>query len=157
MTKTRPERRRIRISADAYSTPGAVFSVTVGTSPRREVFADPEFGAECIEILRRLRASEGNPTYAFCLMPDHAHLLVGVVEGSTLQDFVGRWKSLCFQAWRRRGRKQGFWQRSFFDRAVRQEANLRTTAWYILQNPVRAGLTNAWTDYSLCGSLEFEF
>ena len=71
-----PRRQRIRLDGPVYSMEGQVFSVTIGTSPRAPVFAEQSFGLECIRILSDLQQQAGNPVYAFCLMPDHVHLLL---------------------------------------------------------------------------------
>ena len=154
MAKAR--RREIRLDAEVYRTEGHVFSVTIGTLSREPVFEDRSFGISCIQILRELRSETGNPVYAYCLMPDHAHLLVGITKGTPLPDFIGRWKSLCYKERRDRGDKSPFWQRSFFDHALRQEDDLRAAALYILLNPVRKGLVENFRRYPLCGSLEWD-
>jgi len=89
-------------------------------------------------------------------MPDHVHLLVGVGQHVPLPTFVGTWKSLCGAVRRRHGGSGQFWQRSFFDRAIRDNEPLDQTALYILANPVRAGLAISVGDYPLAGSFEFE-
>jgi hypothetical protein len=49
-----------------------------------------------------------------------------------------------------------FWQRSFYDRALRDREDVFSAAMSILGNPVRAGLVKDFHDYPLCGSMEFE-
>jgi len=94
--------------------------------------------------------------YAYCLMPDHVHLLLGISPNSSLTSVVASWKSLCYHLRRQRGHAETFWQRSFFDHALRDNEHLRKVALYILGNPVRAGLVADFHDYQLCGSFEFE-
>jgi REP element-mobilizing transposase RayT len=89
-------------------------------------------------------------------MPDHVHLLIGVGANGSLCSIVGDWKSRCYAARKRRGIVSRFWQRSFYDHALRQEEDLEVTARYILENPVRAGLARETRDYPLSGSLEFD-
>ena len=154
---TMPEQRRtrIRLPAPAYSEIGRVFSVTLSTSPRTPIFSDVTFGLECVELLQELRDSFANPVYAYCLLPDHVHLLLGVTTASPLARFVGAWKSRCYQLRRHRGHSARFWQRSFYDHGLRSDEDLNAAALYILQNPVRARLVRDFHDYPLCGSLEF--
>ncbi len=45
--------------------------------------------------LRHVRDSIGTLVYAYCLMPDHVHLLLGISPVDSLPRVVGRWKSLC--------------------------------------------------------------
>jgi REP element-mobilizing transposase RayT len=151
-----PRRKEIRLHSDVYRTEGQVFSVTIGTSPRLPIFENLDFGLGCIRILQDLRSETDNPIYAYCLMPDHVHLLVGITRGAALGGFVGPWKSLCYQARCRMGNRDAFWQRSYFDHALRSDEDLRAAALYILLNPVRKGLVKDFRSYPLCGSLEWD-
>jgi hypothetical protein len=45
------------------------------------------------------------------------------------------------------------WQRSFYDRALRNEESLESVARYIFFNPVEAGLVEQWADYRWSGSV----
>jgi putative transposase len=152
----RPTRKRIRLPDPVYREQGRPFSLTLGTAPRSPVFSDIPFGLECIAHLREMRDSIGTLVYAYCLMPDHVHLLLGVSRDESLPRVVGRWKSLCAKSRRAREGSGLFWQRSFYDRALREGENIVSTATYILNNPVRAGLVTDFHDYPLCGSMEFD-
>ena len=150
-----PERTPIRLPDPVYRVLGRPFSITIGTSPRSPVFADVNFGRECIDLLRTLRDETETRVYAYCLMPDHVHLLLGVGPATSIPSFVGRWKSLCAKARRARTGDGRFWQRSFYDHAIREKRDILDTALYILQNPVEAGMVKDFRQYSLCGSMEF--
>jgi REP element-mobilizing transposase RayT len=153
---SRPIRKRIRLPDPVYREQGRLFSLTIGTAPRSPVFSDIPFGLECIAHLREIRDITGTLVYAYCLMPDHVHLLLGVSHGESLPRVVGRWKSLCARSRRAREGSGFFWQRSFYDRALRDEENVVSTAIYVLGNAVRAGLVADFHDYPLCGSMEFD-
>ena len=148
-------RKRIRLAREAYEESGCAFSVTIATRDRQRVFADPTLASACIGHLRDLRDRKGNPVYGYCLMPDHVHLLLGVVGGSPLGRFVASWKSLCYRERRRLGFPEPFWQRSYFDHAVRTDEDLREAALYIVNNPVRAGIAKEFGHYPFGGSLVF--
>ncbi len=127
----------------------------MGTSSRRPVFTDLSFGHACIQRLKELRDAHSTPVHAYCLMPDHVHLLVGSSSTLSLSRLVQSWKSLCYRERRSAGEFEPFWQRGYFDHVVRQEEDLRAAAQYILDNPVRAGLVADFREYPLCGSLEW--
>jgi putative transposase len=145
----------MRLDEFVYREPGRTFSVTVGTAPRFPFFADVALGLECVSLLKRICADTMARGYAYCLMPDHVHLLIGVGNRRSIGAIVGGWKSLCYQARRRRGYAERFWQRSFYDHALRREEDVRVVARYILENPVRAGLVRDSFEYPLSGSFEF--
>lgn len=44
-------------------------------------------------------------------------------------------------------RRGAFWHHESYDHMVRNEAELQRTIWYILENPVKAGLCRDWRDW----------
>jgi len=121
------------------------------------VFSDQSFGRDCIGLLRRVLEQRGVGGFAYCLMPDHAHALVDTSQEAPLSGPVQAWKSLCYRAWRARGRSEAFWQRSFYDHALCDGEDVIHAARYILWNPVRAGLVASPHDYPLSGSFVYDF
>jgi REP element-mobilizing transposase RayT len=81
---------------------------------------------------------------AWCVMPNHVHVLIETKSGVLLDGIVHSWKSFTAnEANRLLGRKGAFWQREYFDRFIRDEKHLRATIEYIEQNPVKAGLVRS--------------
>jgi REP element-mobilizing transposase RayT len=66
---------------------------------------------------------------------------------ANLVDLVSRWKSFTANLLRRDGLVGPCWQRRFYDHALRKEEDIRATAEYIVNNPVRAGFVENWVDY----------
>lgn len=80
---------------------------------------------------------------AWCVMPNHVHVLVETVAGFSLKDLAHSWKSYtAHEANRRIGRRGTFWQREVFDRYMRSEAHFKRTLFYIHWNPVQANLVD---------------
>jgi REP-associated tyrosine transposase len=152
----RAKRKRIRLPSATYTEPGRTFSITIATSPKTPIFADISFGLKCLNYLEDLRDKMGLRIYAYCLMPDHVHLLAAMTSRASLVSAIGSWKSRCYQERRESIAPERFWQRSFYDRALRDNEDLLDSALYVLNNPVRAGLVKDFHDYPLCGSMEFE-
>jgi REP element-mobilizing transposase RayT len=151
-----PKRKPHRLSPELYQDDGRAFSITIASAPRLPVFVEGEFAQTCIRILSELRDLHGIPVYAYCLMPDHVHLLIGATAAMPVPRFIQEWKSRCYRERRRLGNPQGFWQRSYYDHALRDHENLRRIARYILENPVRAGLVDDFRSYPLSGSMEWD-
>jgi REP element-mobilizing transposase RayT len=97
---------------------------------------------------------------AFCIMPNHVHLLIDLQDipnpppqrtGQTftalshalylLKGHTGR---ACRQLL---GGNGPFWQHESYDHVVRDEAELKNIVWYILNNPVQAGLAQDWQEW----------
>jgi REP element-mobilizing transposase RayT len=78
---------------------------------------------------------------AWCIMPNHVHVMVEQIEGHRLGDIVGGWKR--FTAMRANqvvGRDGPFWQTEYFDRFIRNEVHYHAAIAYVENNPVKAGL-----------------
>lgn len=86
--------------------------------------------------------------HAWVVMPNHAHLLVRMIEPHLLQDTVKGWKSFTArQINRHLERTGGVWQREYWDRFVRDESHYIQAVQYIHQNPVKAGLAPRAEDW----------
>jgi REP element-mobilizing transposase RayT len=156
LMSTFPVRRHIRLSPRAYESPGAVCSVTICLRDRSPRFADAEFAAAALEVLRGLSTATGVAVVGYCLMPDHVHLLLSPSEGCDLVAFVGRFKNLTQRRFWERGKRGTIWQKSFWDHFLRADEDIAVVLDYILNNPVRAGLVPRWRDYRFAGSWVYE-
>jgi REP element-mobilizing transposase RayT len=80
---------------------------------------------------------------AWCIMPNHVHVVVEPADGQTLGAIVHSWKSFSAkQANGILGRSGPFWHRDYFDRFIRDEGHLARTIHYVEDNPVKAGLVS---------------
>jgi REP element-mobilizing transposase RayT len=78
---------------------------------------------------------------AWCVMPNHVHSLIEMVEGYSLGGILHSWKSYTAKrANRILGRSGQFWDEDYHDRYIRDNDHLRIAIEYIEQNPVKAGL-----------------
>ncbi len=131
-----------------------VFAVTIGTASRTPIFDDIPFGLECARLLRQACERTDVRLHAWCFMPDHACLLLGIAGRTSLSGIVIGWKALCSQARGQRGGFATFWQRGYAERALAGPEAARLAARYIQEKPVRAGLVRDYRDYPLCGPLD---
>jgi REP element-mobilizing transposase RayT len=94
-------------------------------------------------------------TLVFCFMPDHLHLLLGGQENSDLSDYMKAFKQVSAYSY-----KQEFndtlWQRSYYEHVLRGDEDVRNSALYILNNPVRAGIVQDFRQYPYSGSSLFD-
>jgi len=92
---------------------------------------------------------------AWCLMPNHVHVVIDIVDDQSLTNIVRSWKS--FTARRANtllGRTGPLWHANYFDRYMRDERHFAQTVEYVEQNPVKAGFVNAAEDW-IWGSAHF--
>ena len=99
--------------------------------------------------------------HAYCLMHNHIHLLLDqqdIPEPLPLKDgqhytalshamrlLKGRTGYACSALL---GHKGAFWQHESYDHVVRNEKEFGRILAYIVNNPVKAGLTNDWQDWA---------
>lgn len=130
------------------------YSLTLCTLKRLPTLTEPDTARETLAQLASAADREGFAVPVYCLMPDHAHLLVnGRTSTSDLRRFIRLAKQLTEYAHRRR-KKCGLWQRSVWERVLRRGEDTIVTGRYILENPMRAGLVRHPWDWPWSGSLE---
>ncbi len=99
---------------------------------------------------------EPQPRYrlhAWCVMPNHVHALVEPFAEHKLPAILHSWKSFTAKAANRLlGRTGEFWQEEYYDHLIRDEADHAHALRYILENPVKAGLTGWQWSGSSSGS-----
>ncbi len=132
-------RKSIRLDSELYRKPGAVFHVILTCNRKRQVFTNPKY-AELIysNILTNGIAARVN-LLAFVIMPDHIHMLIGIQEIGIVE-LLDSWKSFTTNLLHKNGHSYKVWQRSFWDRGMRDERDVNNTIKYILDNPYRTNL-----------------
>ena len=129
-------RKRLRLPKYDYSLGGAYF-ITVCTYERRPVLegmAAALVASELFQLQVRFRLTLDYHV----VMTDHVHAILFLPSSTvTLSQVVGAFKSLTTIQLHRLGLDAGkVWQRSFFDRVVRDEKELMALRQYIQQNPL---------------------
>lgn len=143
--------KNIRLAAERYIGQQWYF-VTLCCQGRRAVFAIPARALWFIDILRKKSAAMQFSVYAYCVMPDHVHMLVyGLEPSSNLRAFVKALKQeTAFEFQRQAGRE--LWQKKFYDHILRSDDPVPSVAGYIWMNPVRKGLCDNPTEHAFTGS-----
>ncbi len=79
--------------------------------------------------------------FAWCIMPNHVHVVVRLFPGNSLAQVLHSWKSYSAKRAERVLKCDGpFWQREYFDHLLRGEAEFERAVQYVIDNPVRARL-----------------
>lgn len=85
---------------------------------------------------------------AWCIMPNHVHVVMQQHEGWPLAALLHSWKSFSANAVNRAHQRRGaVWQREYFDRFMRDDRHLETTIAYVEHNPVAAGFVRQASDW----------
>jgi REP element-mobilizing transposase RayT len=101
---------------------------------------DPQIGDLVANALRFGHGKQYR-LIAWCVMPNHVHVILRLFPGQELAAVVRNWKSYTAKtANRLLGRTGPFWQREYYDRLIREEGEFDRAVEYVLSNPERAGL-----------------
>lgn len=99
--------------------------------------------AQCMADALRHFAGERFVLHAWCIMPNHVHVIVQPLAPSTLPDILKTWKGFSAKTANRLLQRTGaFWQEEYYDHLIRDERDLARSIRYVLENPARARLTN---------------
>ncbi len=129
------------------SETGRAYTLTMVTEGRVPYFNDFYLARWLINEMRSLHDNEQLESLAWVLMPDHLHWLL-VLESDDLSQLMRQFKGVSSQKINKKLQRRGtFWQRGFYDHAIRKEQDLRAAARYIVANPLRAGLVETIADY----------
>ena len=81
---------------------------------------------------------------AWCVMPNHVHVLVATTKDHELSTIVRTWKTFSAKRINEFAKRSGsVWSPDYFDRYVRDDKQFETAKRYIEMNPVAAGLCEA--------------
>jgi putative transposase len=136
-----------------------VFHTTARGTNRTRIVEDAIDCDAFTSLLRRVARLWTWRLYAFCVMPNHHHIVVA----ATLEHLSRGMHALNGQHAtrfnRRHGRTGHLFQERFDARLIETDAYLEHACRYVLDNPVRAGLAQhaqdwAWSGGEACHALD---
>ena len=150
-----PKRKNIRLNDYNYSSNGAYF-ITICTK-NKENLLWKNVGANCVRPLDQLPLSKigiviENEIYKlntvyenikvdkYQIMPNHIHLIIFIYEDSNVRTQFAPTISRIIKQFKGSITKQiGFsiWQKSFYDRVIRNEKEYQSVWNYIHNNPLK--------------------
>jgi REP element-mobilizing transposase RayT len=117
------------------------------TLNRHQLLSNPSVAQivlDAIQVIRRDKAF----VLAYAVMPDHLHLLLVPKEPLSISQVMQSLKGFTAREINRMNHTSGsVWQQGFYDRVVRDEAQLGAAIQYIEGNPVTDGLVLEAADY----------
>ena len=112
----------------------------IGKSPDRMTECESEVLSICNNFCSRI--------YAWCILPNHYHLLVRTDRIGELLDALGEFHGRSSFEWNRiddrRGRKVWY---NCFERPMKSERHFWATLNYVHHNPVHHGYVKHWLDW----------
>ena len=122
----------------------AGYSITKVVEFRRAVLATDVAANILIRSWDFLRSNQRIKVLAFCIMPDHYHLMLCLMPGNNLSKVMEDCgKFTARELNRALGTTGRFWQNGFYDHRCRNEHETHQLCLYIEHNPVRKRLVEA--------------
>lgn len=147
-----PTYKQRRLPAFDYADTNHALFLTIRAKPHTSPFTNPPLASDVIASLHWLRTNRAVRIYAYCLMPDHLHLLLRLGGGGkTAGTIIGTFNPYTTrQSWEY-GNRGALWQPRFYDHVLRKAEDGERIIVCILQNPVRKGVVEEGEDYPYCG------
>ena len=99
----------------------------------------PRLGARVVENLQHFNGSRYS-LHAWCVMPNHVHIVFTPFAGETLDRILHSWKSYTAHIAFPIIGTRTLWAREYYDRVIRDERHFFNAVAYVRNNPARAGL-----------------
>ena len=144
----RTQRKPNRLPPACYRASNSHF-VTICRDRRRNLLSNASL-ARHLQVLSNDTSSKHSfRVHASCFMPDHFHgLFVAQDDSADLIAAVRNFKGASTAALQLCVYR--LWQKGFYDHTLRADGSLNSVAWYILMNPVRAGLVRPPMEWPFC-------
>jgi len=138
-----------RLRIGRHSEFGRLYLLTTITQQRRPIFNNFQLGRLVVDQFRQAHEDGIVISKAWVVMPDHFHWLIEL-QNKTLCELMCRIKSRSSVNINRLTKThERVWQKGYYDRALRQEDDVKAAARYIIQNPIRAQIASRIGDYPL--------
>jgi len=153
MKEGHPRHRLLR----PYYLGQRTYFLTICTGRRAKLLTEERIARPLIVVMHEQFRRKGFSVYAYCLMPDHCHILAaGLAETCVLSEAVRAFKGVSTATARCLGIRN-LWQRDYYDHILRSQESIDAAASYIFENPVRAGLVKDQHDWPFSGSFVLEW
>jgi putative transposase len=122
--------------------------ITQRGNNRETVFFDEEDRKFYLRILKKYSNQWHFDIWAYCLMPNHVHILAVPRREESFARGIGATNLVYTQYFNHRYKRSGrLWQNRFFSAVIEKESFLWSVARYIEKNPVRANIVKRAEDY----------
>jgi len=122
---------------------GYAYHVINRGNGRVTVFHKPQDYEAFLSLLVEAKKRHRVKIFGFCLMPNHFHLVVEPAHPTALSQFMQWLLTSHVRRYHNHYRTSGHvWQGRFKSFPVQRDEHLITVLRYVLQNPVRAGLSS---------------
>lgn len=142
--------KRKQIHLVDFDYTNTAYFLTICTFGKKSYFKNLEIAQSiATEIDYRSRIASEVTMFAYCIMPDHVHLLMKLNEGygKSLSNWVAAFKKYNSRILSMMLDIKPLWQENYYEHVVRKDESLKVIAEYIANNPVRKNFVREWQEY----------
>jgi len=149
-------RKNVRLPPEYYRGRHIHF-VTICCDHRKPYLRQTNTAQSVLDVLKQSAANHSFQLHAFCIMPDHLHLLAqGTEPTCDLREFI-RVLKLRSAFLFKKSHGARLWEMSYYDHTLRRSESVGEIACYIWWNPVRKNLCACPQDFPFSGSQTIEW
>ena len=131
-----------------FSEANRIYFVTTVTCQREKLFSNFTLARTVINIMKGLHNDDYVDSLSWVVMPDHLHWLIQLNDKNNLPAVMKKFKAISARSINQNLNRNGqVWQKTYYDRSLRQEDDIKQVSRYIVANPLRAGLIENIGDY----------
>lgn len=128
-----------------------VYHIILRGNAKQDIFLEKQDYTKFIKELSKTKEKYENKIYAYCLMPNHIHLVI-YDEKDNLSIAIQSLTVSYSSYWNKKYERVGhLFQNRFLSKAVETESYLKTLCRYIHQNPSKSGISKMeeypWSSY----------
>ena len=128
--------------------PGLIYHVINRGNNRQTVFLEDEDYERYLGVVYRFKKEYEFELYAYCLMPNHVHLLIKVGQEATISKIMQSITLAHTKHYHLKYRSSGHvWQGRFKSPIVGNDEYVLDVMRYIEKNPMKAGMVKQAADY----------
>jgi REP element-mobilizing transposase RayT len=127
---------------------GGIFHVYARGNDRRELFLDSTDRRTYLRLLGQTTRAKRWRSLAYCLMPNHVHLLIETPDGNLAAGMHALHSPYAKAFNKRHGRTGHVFEKRYGAVPVTTDAYMLTVVRYIAMNPVSAGIVSRAADWT---------
>ena len=134
--------KKIRLPIEVYHEQHRPCAITICAKDGKDIFLNIDFVNEVSSLLMNESQLHKMILYAFCIMPNHIHIIIATSENISIIDWIQRIKGKTTKIGWKHGFSGSILQKRFYDHFIRTDEDLLKHCKYVWENPVRRQLSN---------------
>ena len=137
---------------------GEYYHIVVQGLKKEFIFNSKEDKQKYLEIIKNklLKYKEKIRIIAYCIMGNHAHLLIRTSETQYMSDFMQRINTIYAKYYNSKNDRVGYvFKNRFYSEPIKNESHLKNCIVYIQKNPVKATMVANYKEYNYSSINEY--